>query len=254
MNYFESYQFIFRSPKWLTNLLIAALAQLVPIAGPMVLIGYNYDIIEALHLRGRETYPDFDFNRLGKYLLRGAWPFLVALVVGMAVMILPLILLFVTYLGFVLSLTAMAPPPGGGPPPPGSSTAPTIWGCLLGASYLFLILVSIVSQIVLIPMTLRAGLMQDFAAGFSWAFVRDFMGRMWGKTILAELFLVLTSIPLGLLGLLLCFVGVYAVAAWIAFARAYLVFELYEEYLKRGGMEIPLQVQAAQPLGGFEEN
>lgn len=247
MNYFESYGFLFRSPKWLTNLLICAVAPLVPIAGAMVVIGYHFEIIEAAHLRGRETYPDFDFNRLLKYLIRGAWPFLVQLVVGLAVMIVPIILLLVCYFGFFFSIISAAPQSGGGgPAPAGGSSAPLIWGLLLLASYLFLLLVSVVVQIVVAPMTLRAGLVQDFGAGFSWSFLRDFMGRMWWQTVLAELFLLVTGIPLTAVGLLLCFVGLYPAVAWISLARAYLLYELYEEYLKRGGIEIPLQVESAR--------
>jgi hypothetical protein len=244
MNYLESYRFIFRSPKWLTNLLICAVAILVPIAGPMVLFGYQFDILEALHLRGRETYPDFDFNRLGKYLIRGAWPFLVQLVMGLILGIVPGILVGTCYLGFLLNMLTQGP--GGGPPVP-SPSAP-LWGALLGTSFLFAVLVGILGQVLLIPMTLRAGLMQDFAAGFSWPFLRDFMGRMWGKTILAELFLIVTAFPLEILGMLLCFVGLYPAVAWIALARGYLMFELYEEYLKHGGMEIPLRVETPPPL------
>jgi hypothetical protein len=260
MNYLESYQFLFRSPKWLTNLLICALALFIPIIGPivgtMVVLGYVFEIIQSLLLRGRDSYPDFDTNRLMKYLMRGAWPFLVQVVVGLLVMIVPIILLIICYFGFIMSLATLGPPGGkaGGGPPPGSS-APLIWGVLLAASVLFVQLVGILSQIVLIPMTLRAGLMQDFAAGFSWAFVRDFMGRMWGKTILAELFLVVTGLPLTLVAVICCFVPVYAAEAWVALARGYLMFELYEDYLKRGGMEIPMQVEALQssPAADDEE-
>jgi hypothetical protein len=252
MNYFESYQFLFRSPKWVANLLVCAIAPIVPIAGNMVVIGYHFEIIEALHLRGREKYPDFDFNRLLKYLVRGAWPFLVQLVVGLILMLVPIALLLICYFGLLISIAAAAPQKGGGSPA-GSSSAPIVWALLLSASWLFLMLVSVLSQIVLVPMTLRAGLMQDFGAGFSWPFVRDFMGRTWGKTLLAGLFLVVTATPLMILGLLLCILPAYLAGAWVSLAEAYLHFELYEEYLKRGGMEIPLQVETAKPPGAAYE-
>src|SRR5262245_15872278 len=81
MNYLRSYQFLFDSPKWLTNLLAGTVALLVPIVGPMVFLGYLFEIIEAMHLQGEARYPDFNTNRLSKYLNRGAWPFLADMVV-----------------------------------------------------------------------------------------------------------------------------------------------------------------------------
>jgi hypothetical protein len=249
MSYLESYQFIFRSPRGLKNLLSCAVGLLVPIAGQMVVLGYHFDIIESLHLRGRQSYPDFDTNRLVKYLVRGAWPFLVQLIIGMVAGMLPVIPIIVCYFGFFISL--MQNLQGA----PGSSSAGVvIWGIFLGLSVLFSLLIDVAAAVILVPMTLRAGLMQDFGAGFSWPFIRDFMGRMWGRTVLAELFLIVTAIPLTFLGLLLCIVGAYPAGAWVQFARAYLLFELYEEYLKRGGMEIPLQVETTQPpVGAYEE-
>jgi hypothetical protein len=245
MKYFESYGYVFRSPKWLTNLAICAVALLVPIAGQMVVLGYHFDIIEDLHLRGRERYPDFDFNRLMKYLIRGAWPFLVQLVVGLIVGLLPGVFLGVSYFGFLISLTSSMPR-GGGPVTAGPSAGTAVWGVLLAASILLVLVVQLVTHVVLVPMILRAGLMQDFGAGFSWPFIRDFVGRTWWPTVLVWLFLVVTSIPLGLLGLLFCFVGVYFTGAWAQFAESYLLYELYEQHLKRGGMEIPLQVESSR--------
>src|SRR5262245_8912866 len=85
MQYFEAYRSLFSSPKWATNLLIGMVCQLVPIVGPIVWMGYGYDVIEAQHRHGRDQFPAFDFNRLGSYLTRGAWPFLVSLVVAIPV-------------------------------------------------------------------------------------------------------------------------------------------------------------------------
>jgi len=81
MKYMESYRFLFRSPNWITNLLLCTVAQFVPVIGPMVFLGYQFEIIEFLHRRGDGDYPDVDLDRLNRYLGRGAWLFLVHLVV-----------------------------------------------------------------------------------------------------------------------------------------------------------------------------
>src|SRR5260370_6040747 len=94
MNYLQSYGFLFRSPKWAQNLLLCTVAPFVPVAGAMVVLGYHFDIIEALHRRGDRDYPDFDFYRLLHYFTRAASPLLVSLVPGLPPVGLVLVLFF----------------------------------------------------------------------------------------------------------------------------------------------------------------
>jgi Protein of unknown function (DUF4013) len=242
MNYLQSYGFLFRSPKWAQNLLLCTVAPFVPVAGAMVVLGYHFDIVEALHWRGDRDYPDFDFDRLLHYLTRGAWPFLVQLIV-----VLPLVGLFlVLYFAFGFGvMTAILP--GGDP-----SQLPLVLA-LGGCALAFCILVDLVAALFLLPMVLRAGLMSDFGAGFSWPFIRDFLRRTWLPALLAELFLALTGTAVVVAGLLLCGVGIYPAAALLSFARAYLLYELYEEYLRRGGVEIARGVEPAPFADGGDE-
>jgi hypothetical protein len=245
MKYLEAYQFPFRSPKWLQNLLCLLVAALVPIAGMMVILGYQFDIIEALHLRGKQdNYPDFDVNRLMKYLLRGAWPFLVQLIVGLPIALVGVIPVLVCYFGLMISMT-----PAGGS---GNSPWTPVWVVLLIASYLFFLFLQVVIMVVSIPLMLRAGLMQDFGAAFNWAFIRDFLRRMWVPTFLAELFLIFSALVLQAVGMLVFCLGWLFVVPLVQFAQAYLLWELYEEYLRRGGSEVALQVQAMEPVTRYE--
>src|SRR5262245_60644398 len=96
MEYLKAYQSFFESPKWPLHLLIGAVAQFVPIVGPIVLLGFIYDIIEAKHRHGPNEFPLFDFNRLGAYLQRGVWPFLVSLVVSipLVLLVVPMVMIF----------------------------------------------------------------------------------------------------------------------------------------------------------------
>ena len=246
MKYFEAYQFPFRSPKWVQNLLCCLVAALVPIAGAMVLLGYQFEIVEALHLRGKQdTYPDFDVNRLGKYLMRGAWPFLVQLIVGLPLALVGVIPVIVCYFGMMISMTTA----GGS----GGSSATPVWVGLLIASYFFLLLIQVVMLVVAVPLMLRAGLMQDFGAAFNWEFIRDYYRRMLVTTFAAKLFLIVSAFVLSLLGLLVC-VGWLLVAPLVQLAQAYLIWELYEEYLRRGGQELALQVQAVEPAVRDDED
>src|SRR5579859_7900971 len=103
------------------NLVWGGLCFLVPIVGPMVMVGYLFEVIEWLHRRREEEklpwveptgvaaapegairtgpgasagsfelaapeqYPDFNVNRIQDYLMRGVWPFLVQLLIGLPV-------------------------------------------------------------------------------------------------------------------------------------------------------------------------
>ncbi len=98
----------------------------------------------------------------------------------------------------------------------------------------------------MIPLTLRAGLTQDFGAAFSWRFVKDFMKRMWLPTLLSQLFLLVMVFPVLIGGMLLCFVGIYPAMTLQSLAQVHLHYQLYEEYLQRGG-EVILIPQEKPP-------
>src|SRR5688572_4499091 len=110
MNYFGAYRFIFESPKWPIHLLIGAVCQFIPIVGQLVLMGYIYSVIEAKHRHGRDQFPDFTFDRLGAYLVRGLWPFLISILAA-----LPLILLAIPGV-FVFAIAGAAGNQSGEPP------------------------------------------------------------------------------------------------------------------------------------------
>ena len=226
MNYFGAYRFAFESPKWAIHLLIGTVCQFVPIVGPFVLMGYIYSVIEAKLRQGRDQFPDFDFNQLSTYLVRGIWPFLVSLVAA-----LPMIFLMVPAFLILFIGVANADQTNGGPP----------WIAIIlfvGWMLVFSVLMLVI-QIVSLPMLLRAGLSQDFASAFSMAYVRDFFSRVWKELILSMLFLWVTAPFVLLGGLLLLFVGIYPATVVMLFAQFHFHYQLYELYLQRGGTPIP---------------
>jgi hypothetical protein len=228
MNYFGAYRFAFESPKWAIHLLIGTVCQFVPIVGPFVLMGYIYSVIEAKLRHGRDQFPDFDFNQLSAYLVRGIWPFLVSLVTA-----LPMIFLMIpAFLIFAIGAAASADQRDG---PPWFAIILFIGWMLVGAIVMFAI------QIVAVPMLLRAGLSQDFASAFSMSYIRDFLSRVWKELILSLLFMWVTAPFVLLGGLLLLFVGIYPATVVMLFAQFHFHYQLYELYLQRGGTPIPFK-------------
>jgi hypothetical protein len=230
MHYIEAYRYVFTSPKWLQNILLSMVCVFVPVLGQIVLLGYHYEIIEVMHLRGPGRYPDFDINRLLHYLIRGCWVFLVTLIVNLPVA------LTGGALGLVMAIIAVTVPP--------NSHGEEINGglvVLVSVLAAVILVASIIVFLVAVPLSLRAGLTQDFAAAFSWPFLLDFIGKMWLEMILTALFLGVTGPVIVLAGALVLCVGMYPATAWVSFAQPYLYHQLYELYLRRGGMAIPLK-------------
>ena len=77
MDYIASISDFFKSPKWMMNLLLGGVCVLIPIVGPIVVLGWLITGFWARRDENFETFPDFDFSHFGKYLERGLWPFLV---------------------------------------------------------------------------------------------------------------------------------------------------------------------------------
>lgn len=243
MQYLEAYRFYFKSPKWWLNLLLGAVCLLVPVAGPMVLMGWAFCVLERSPRRW-EPGSDFDVNKLGTYLLRGVWPFLVQLIIGLPIGIVFGLIWFAVFMGTMIAAG-----------PQGSQSGPPRFLFLILPSYVVSIaLLSVLVQMITLPMVLRAGLMQDFAPAFNLSWAIDFIKRMWAEMLLSMLFFLVTAPIIGLAGLLLCCVGVYLAQALVMLAHYHIWFQVYDLFLQRGGEPIPLKVAAPQRAPLPEEN
>lgn len=241
MEYLRSFQFISENPNWMQNVLFVGICQLIPIAGPIATMGYQFEVAESLVKRSSPNgYADFDFSRFPDYLMRGLWPFLVALVVGL-VLVIPIMLLWMAVF-FMFMIGSRAAAPGGPGPGPQADAAAAGVLVAMGIGFLILMVLSFGIHLVMVPMSLRAGFSQDFGEAFKFGFVRDFVGKMWVEMIFSMLFLTVCSIPLMLIGVLLCGVGMYFTIAIMMIGQAHLLdYQLYEVYLSRGGEPIPFK-------------
>lgn len=267
MRYWQSYRFAFTSPNWLTNLLLGSVCLLIPMIGQIVLIGYFFEVIDILLRRHRASagaaslppealseqvmdalpvdedhvlgaYPDFSFNRFADYLTRGIWPFLVRFLVNLVVGVVAGLFLIV---GFVVMGIAA---------PRDSAGAFLIIYALFWVVYAF---VMMMAGILTTPLYLRAGLSGDFAGAFSMEFYRDFMKRVGKEVFLAEVFLAATGTLVAVVGLLLCYVGIFPAMALILYAHHHLEYQLYDLYLERGGVPVPGKKKEAARSERYDE-
>jgi hypothetical protein len=232
VNYTASVSDFFKSPKWMMNLLLGGVCVLIPIVGPMVVLGWLITGFWARQDENFETFPDFDFSHFGKYLERGLWPFLVAFVASMAVSIVmvPLIWLMMIPTMLVGSLS--------------SGHESNAAGCFGAIAVLLMMLVWAVMLIglmlVLVPLKIRASLTQDFAKSFDVHFVKRFVALTWKEMVLSSLFLMAAGLLFVCLGMIVFCVGVYFATVLTYFSWTHLHKQLYTLYLSRGGEPVPL--------------
>jgi len=237
LEYGRMVSFVFENPRWFVNLLLMGVCQLIPIIGPMVVLGYQFDTVEALHRDPRRRYPDFDFGRFVDYLVRGLWPFLVVLIASVILVPLMMGCSAAVIIGIGLAVAGANT----------QSIGPMML-TLLPLIILTAIVVGIGIQLLLLPLQLRAGLAQDFAAAFDFSFFKSFLATMWKEALVGMLFLAVVGVAAAIVGFAMCFIGIYLTMGVVMLAQANYYFQLYELYLERGGQPIPLKPHVPAPL------
>ncbi len=225
--------FVFESPQWMMNLLWSALGAFFSsmIVGQLVLFGYQMQIVISSQTSPDRTYPDFDVNKIGDYLLRGLWVWLAQLIVGL---IYGVLAMFIFLPIMILSMALGVATENGGEPNP--IAVITFFVIIFGTS----LLMSLCAMLVITPVAIRVGLTGNLSEAFQFQWHLDFVRRIFGQLILGAIFLVLSSVVLTFLGMLLCFVGIFPALGWFYLAQAQLYAQLYRLYLQRGGTPIQL--------------
>ncbi|MCA9118718.1 MAG: DUF4013 domain-containing protein [Planctomycetaceae bacterium] len=238
MEYMRSIHYVFENPNWVTNVLLVGVCILstgiIPVLGQLVCVGYQFGIIEALHRRPNAQYPDFDFNKLMDYLVRGFWIFLVGLVVGLAM--LPIIA------GLAVVFAVLV---GGAGAAGGDDGAAVALIVVVPILFVAMLAIGIAINMISVPFMLRAGLMQDFGAAFDFGFAKQFIRNTWKEMILCALFSMVAGMLAALIGMAMLCVGIYFTMAVVMLMQGHLILQLYELHLARGGDAVYLKPEVA---------
>jgi hypothetical protein len=211
--------FVGKKPNGWTNLLLLTVCMLIPVVGPLVMLGYRSEVAERL-VRDPDNlrrHPDFSFDRFMELLTRGLWPFLISLIAS-------LVLLPVAMVAIFGSIAVGA-----------AANAPAV-GVILGM--LGYLVIALVGSALIVPMVFHAELANRFDLGGGFRFAVSFLKLVGGKAVVTYLVYCALTIPLVLVGLLACFVGVYPASVVAMMAGQHLMVQLYLDYLDRGGEEI----------------
>jgi len=231
IRYLHAYSQIFGPlQQGVQNVLLLTVCQFIPFIGILLLWGFAYEGVEALHRRPRWPQPDFDFNRFSEYLQRGLAPGILVIVFWM---IWPFFLFLLEMVAFALVFLfiSLVPQPYLG------ITVSIVAPILVIAVLLMVLLLTMLLR----PVLLRGGLSQDIGQMFRLGWSKDFVARVWPELMLVTLFGYVTFFPLIALGFLALFFGVFPAQIISFLAGAHLDYQLYQLYLARGGEPVPLR-------------
>lgn len=228
MRYIDSVREFFLSPRWMMNLLLAGVCSLIPVVGPMVVMGWLAGGFWGRDSQDPATFPDFDFARFSSYLERGLWPVLVSLVVSLAFT--PVI-----WVGCTLPIMAVgmvADRPGSG--------AALVMVLTMAALMAVMFALTLLMMLALKPLMLRALLTQNFAQAFDLGWAVQFLKLTWLECVLAAAFVWAASLVLSFAGLLVLCVGIYFTSGPIYFSLLHLDRQIYLLFVGRGGAPVPV--------------
>jgi hypothetical protein len=234
MNPRRALAYVFERPGWPSSMLYLAVALLVPLVGPVAVMGYQAVIAEHLVRNGDRNWPLFDFGRLADYLQRGLRVFLVSIVLSVVVTPVAMVVLFAGHATAFLLMN------------PESTVSMVLVGCVVIVEALVFLALIYGSIALATPLWLRAAFEPDLGAVFDVAFVRDFLARIWKPLLVSHVWVMLLSTGLVLAGMLACFVGMFPAIALTMLVQAYTYGHLYLVYLERGGR--PIAAVGAGPV------
>ncbi|HZL89736.1 MAG TPA: hypothetical protein VFB96_15330 [Pirellulaceae bacterium] len=233
LKYLPAFRYVFDNPDWFVSVVLLSVCGFIPVLGHVAQWGFYYHIVEALHRRPDAPYPKFDFRRFGDYGMRGVWPYVLMMMVGMIlylVLYLPLQLSLQFGLIFLLN---------------NRQVALIVLGIVVPILMVGMLTVALGTAVLTAPMLLRAGLTQDIRLIFRFDWFKGYLRRVWVEETLASLFLM-AAFALTPLGCLVFGFGFIAAQVIVWIAASHLQWQIYEIYLERGGEPIPLHPLPAE--------
>ena len=214
------------------NVLLGLVFLLIPIVGPIALSGWMCEAHQRLLRRHPNPMPKIDFGDFGDYIKRGLAVFLSSLVIAIPVMI--VVYVFMAAAGFATFAVIAA-------------TNEPILGIAVGIVVgLISIVVTLALSVVVNAVHTRAELTEDFGKALSFGKVMGYAKATAGTVIVKNLAFMLIALGIVLVGLMLCYLGVYPAAVLLQIASMHLRYQIYQDYLAKGGE--PIELKPPQPL------
>jgi len=230
VKYGDAFKLFFRDANWVHNAMVAVVFLIIPLVGPGSMLGWHCEIARRLVRHGRGeavdgVIPRLEFADLVRWLERGITPFIAQMIASFPVSI----------VGGMLSAFAMVLVSIG--------AANRAMGLVIVGGVLFalgLLALIVLSMAVVNAFVTRAELTGDLSKTLDVSAVWSYLKATFWPAVLANVVVLLIAIPLSLLGLIACFVGMFVVSVAIGVASVSIRVQIYQRYLEAGGEEIPL--------------
>ncbi len=222
VDYMEPVGKVFQNPNWFVNILLVGICFIIPIIGGMVAFGYLAEVIASQAYGRSQSYPDFDFNRFVEYLTRGFWMFLVGFVVW--VCIFPIIMIA----GFIMAAMQATD----------NDALAIVGGLVYFGTNIF---VNVLSFFIIMPLIIRAGMLNDFAAAFDFRWIKDFISKMWVEQLLGGIILYIFAFLIMLVGCIALCIGYIPAAGAVLIMWGLFLAQLYQVFVHRGGQPLPFK-------------
>ena len=233
ISYVDAVRFGLHSPDLLMNVVLAVVFSLIPVVGPIVLIGWYTEIFQRLVKGHPRPVPKLDFGDFSAYLQRGFPAFACAMIFAMPV---SMGLSLVAGVGMAVAQVSSR-----------SSHDPTPVLVVLGVVGALSAIVSPVVALFSSAVTVRAELTEDVGQAFKASRIFDYVARTWGTTLVAFFVMSMLAVGMSLVGLLACGVGVYVASVVVRLTSVHLGFQIYRLYLARGGEAVPVKQHDGLP-------
>lgn len=234
-DFLGAFRFLFDGGNVLNNVLFGAVMNFIPIVGPIMLMGWQCEILQRLLKRHPNPIPKLTMDDFGYWLGRGLAPFVMVLIVTVPMVF--LVVFVVLVLTFGMALFAGASQQGGDPNPLFALAG-------VGLTFLTYLAFMIAFSMLVTSILIRAELTEDIGQALNfqkiWAYVR----ATWKDVLVIQLVFIPFAFAAVLGGMILLFVGIYAAIIVIMVASLHLRWQVYERYLSRGGEEIPVQTKS----------
>lgn len=231
--FIDAFKFLFKGGNALNNILLGAVMNLIPIVGPIMLMGWHCEILQRLIKRHPNPIPKLAMDDFGYFLGRGLAPFVIVLITTVPLVFISLFVMFVVSFG--VALFAGAVEQQGGEPSP----LMVLGG--FGIPFLAFFAFSILFNVLLMAALTRAELTEDIGMSLDFGKIWAYARATWKDVLISYLVFLPLTFAAVFAGMLVFFVGVYAAVIIIMVAYLHLRWQIYERYLSRGGETIPIQ-------------
>lgn len=238
IEYFRGLKAFFKDPNFGNNILIGSVHALIPIVGPIVLMGWGCEIMQRLSRQHPQPIPKLDFSDFSHYLSRGVIPFLVAFVAQIILSIFIYILMFAGIFGFSFMIGQVGENSSSG----------------LVMTIAFFLVMSLIGLAVMVPglilsnsLQTFAELTEDFSRSFNFSFLKNYMSLTWKKACLAYLLYLPLGFIFGIIGIATCYIGLFPAIVLLMIGMLYVRWQIYAYYLSLGQASLEIKAPVALP-------